>query len=748
MKPSLRVYFVVHADGRRTGFLMRRFSTFFDSPLPAAYDATEEGVLAQLEAILQERLVERTEDLERYLWTEHFNTRTIAVDVHPLSVVKDRPVVGKRVLPLRLSYAWTELESGAYQVMLPRFDWFITLEELDSAKAVLSNAVAGALTGRQAALLYDFRREGEEYVHEWSPDIARSKSTRSEDDQTPPTLAVVADEWVERTAKGRIERPVGAPRLVRDLALFMRRPRPSVLLVGGPGVGKTAEIRHLARIFLGYRRAKKNPPRLWATSAQRLLAGMIYVGMWQERILTLIEELDGEGDYLYLDRLSPMLRPQADGASIADLLAPAIHNGSISILTECTPADLARARRQNASFLELFTILRLDEPDAGSLLPVLHDYAARVLKGSNKTMEPTAIRRALDLLASYRRDRRFPGKAFRFIDYLRSDDGSPRVIHASDVERSFSRQTGLPVALISDSQTASVAEIAGELQSAVIGQNQPCTQAARAIAPFKAGIHAPDRPLGSLLFAGPTGVGKTELAKQITRYLFGDDSRLVRVDMSELSAPGAARRLLAAGRGIRSLAESVRKEPLSVVLFDEIEKAHPEAFDLLLGVLGEGRLTDVLGRFVDFRMTFIIMTSNLGVQDADVVGFEGKRTAADFLRAIRDHFRPEFLGRVDQLVPFDHLSKDAVRRIVDLQLASISKRDGLQRRGITIDVTDRARTRLAEIGYDRRYGARPLKRALESHVVTPVAVALARKPSLRNQTLRVGTADEAADIHV
>ncbi|HJL28571.1 MAG TPA: AAA family ATPase, partial [Polyangiaceae bacterium LLY-WYZ-15_(1-7)] len=212
--------------------------------------------------------------------------------------------------------------------------------------------------------------------------------------------------------------------------------------------------------------------------------------------------------------------------------------------------------------------------------------------------------------------------------------------------------------------------------------------------------------------------------------------------------PGAARRLLAAGRGVRSLAESVRRQPLSVVLFDEIEKAHPEAFDLLLGVLGEGRLTDLLGRFVDFRMTLIVMTSNLGVRETAPVGFGAEEAGADFLRAVRDHFRPEFVGRVDQLVPFRGLALEDVARIARLQLAGIATREGLARRGIRLEISPAAERRLAELGYAPRYGARPLKQALEAHVVTPLAVRLAKDPALRDRTLRVGAEGEDADLHV
>lgn len=745
-KKSLRVYFVTHSDGRRSGFLMRRWASWFDQPPPAAYGADEDSVLLQLEALLQERLVTTAETIDQYLWSETFHTRSVSLDVHPLSVVDKQPVIGGRRLPMKITYAWSKLENGAFRVQLPRFGWWLVLEDLDTAGSALSTAVAGALMGGETQWFYDFRREGAEEVQEWSPSVVtKGPSTAVKHADEMKTVRAVADEWVERAAKNRLPKPVGASRVVESRRrFFLGMPRPSVLLVGGPGVGKTTELHHLARLFLRERRAKRPTPRIWATSNDRLLAGMIYVGMWQERVLSLVEELDSEGDYLYVDRLGPLLRPQADGASVADILAPAMRRGSIAVIAECTPAELADAKRRDAGFVELFQTIRVDEPPASSLLPLLMDFAGR----GKRAIEPRGLKRALELLEAYRRDRQFPGKAFRFIESIQRDERSPRTLGPPDVEAAFARQSGLPLALISDRITASADDISAELSRAVIGQDEACRRAARAIAPFKAGLNPPDRPLGSLLFAGPTGVGKTELAKQVTRYLFGDVSRLVRIDMSELIGGGSAQRLLAAGRGVRSLAESVRKQPLSVVLFDEVEKAHPEAFDLLLGILGEARLTDALGRFVDFRMTLIIMTSNLGVKESESVGFEASTDAHDFLRAIRDHFRPEFLGRIDQLVPFRHLAHDDVRAIVDLQLAQIREREGIRRRGIELAVSDAAKSRLAELGYDRKYGARPLKRTLEARVVTPVSVKLASDPKLRDATLRIGTRDESADIRV
>ncbi len=324
-KSSLRVYFIEHADGRRTGHLMRRLRTFFDPPAPTAYGETEEEVYGRIEAELQERIV-RGDVIERYLWNEQFETRTVSLEVYPVAMIEQQPVVGARELPLRLTYAYAKTESGAFRVMLPRFEWWLVLESLDTAKHAISHAVAAAMLGAEPAWLYDFRREGNEYVREWAPPMVRDRTKKSSArvGEERPTLAAVADDWVERASKGKLPKPVGDSRLRPFWNAFKRTPY-SALIVGGPGVGKTSEVQHLARILLQARRAdEKDVPGLFATRADRLISGMIYVGMWQERMLKLVEELRHENEVLYVDRLDGLLRPQPDGASLADMLAPAL----------------------------------------------------------------------------------------------------------------------------------------------------------------------------------------------------------------------------------------------------------------------------------------------------------------------------------------------------------------------------------------------------------------------------------------
>ncbi len=737
-KPGFRVYITEQHDGRLTGILMRWRERWNDTPPPSGYGRDEEEVLEEIEArILQARA--EGDEIDRYLWTEKFHTRRASVTVHPATMVETLPVFGHRVTPLRLGFAWSQHESGAYRVMLPRWGWWSLFEDLEDAPSVLESLVGGALHGREPRWLYEFRQQREERVVEWRPERLMEKRPAryaADDLGAFPELGRVADEWVSRAKRKKLPMVVGEDDVSTAVQkLLLETPQP-ILLVGAPGVGKTAAMRKVAS------RLSKNQsaPRLWSTSAQRILAGMVYLGMWQERCLAIIGELARDGDFLYAGRLAELCRPLGGGGSLAEALEGAIVDRNIGFVAECSEAELVHCRRVQPTLVNACRVVQVREAKSDRMLELMQTYQLRTR--TPRVIAPRGLDRAMRLLDRYVLATRFPGKAFAFLDWLaREGSGSrPRTLDPDDVTRAFADYTGLPVELISDAHSATADAIAERLKRGVVGQDEACAVSGRVLSRFKAGMSDPGRPLGALFFVGPTGVGKTELAKQLARYMFGDAERMARFDMAEYGHRGAARRLLEVGDGVVSLATRLAAEPLSLVLFDEIEKAHPEVHDMLLAVLDEGRVTDVDGRLVDARMALFVMTSNLGASAAPRVGF-GDEASETYLGAVRAHFRPELFGRLDHVIPFRHLSPEDVARIVDLELDKVRKRPGFARRGITIRVDPDVRAWLADRGYHREWGARPLRRLIEETIVSPVAIALAEQPNIEGVALEVVVTD-------
>ncbi len=752
-KKTFRVYFITHSDDRLSGILLRRWESFFDTPWPAAYGSDEEEVLRHLEIQLQEREIEE-EEITRYLWDETFEVGHVRIDIHPQTMVNKIPVIGKKRIPLVLTYAACRQKSG-YRVILPRFEWWMQVEALDLAADMLKHSISGALLGEKPQWLYEFRREGEEYIRTWDPAFLKRSTVRDEitdefdEEEFFPVMNSVAEELVRKAGLRQLPRVVGDdPDMGKYFSLFQGYPPPSVLLIGDSGVGKSTWIRRLARVFFQWRKNDQieNVPRIWRTSGERIIAGMVYLGMWQKRCFDMIEELGHEGDYLYIERLSSIMRIQADGGSVAELLTPSVISGEISLMSECSEAELEHYRRQVPNLINAFEMIRIPECSPTRMPSLTIQYQA--IQNPLTTIHPDALIHLIRYLDTFQKSIRFPGKGFHFIDWLnkQKDLKSKSVCYTQDITQAFSRYTGLPVQLIADHAMLSVEDIANTLKQHIIGQDHVCKACAQMLARFKARINDPDRPVSTLLFVGPTGVGKTEMAKQLARYMYSDEKRLVRLDMSEYMTSASVYRLLEAGKSVQSLAEQIREQPMSVLLLDEIEKAHPQVFDLLLGILGEARMTDSLGRLVDFRMVVIIMTSNLGVTETEPIGFD--RSGQDnFTHQVRQYFRPEFFNRIDYVIPFRRLSREDILGIVHLELKKAAARAGLQQRGINLEISDQARQVLARVGFHPTRGARPLKRVIHEMVITPAAVRIASEPDVVNRKLFVHVqSDESEEI--
>jgi ATP-dependent Clp protease ATP-binding subunit ClpC len=507
---------------------------------------------------------------------------------------------------------------------------------------------------------------------------------------------------------------------VTKLKDWLEAPRPqSVLLVGKSGVGKTALVYQLARSM---------EDRIWATSGARLVSGMCGFGMWQQRCHQVIREANDARLILHLGSIVELIESgKINGQSgVASMMRGAIDRGQLLAIAECTPEQLSIAEREDPMLLRCFTKMEIEPTDEATTLAILSMVA--------KAMEDKAVVSHEAIQEVYRLHERYssyssmPGQPIRFLRAMCEESVKDRSVafSAMDVSQRFSQETGLPLFLLDDSARLDIESIRLALASQVIGQPEPIHHIVQLITMVKARLNRTDRPLASLLMIGPTGVGKTETAKALSRLLYRDHDRMIRIDMSEYANPWSAARLIGAGNsGDGTLTSPIRDQPFSVVLLDEFEKCHPSVLDLLLQVLGEGRLTDSLGRIADFRNAVVILTSNLGVDSfhARSFGFAEDSTQAyeHFLREVKRHVRPELLGRIDQIIPYAALSMEVVRKIADRELVEISNRPGVRYGSIAIEVDSQARSHLAALGFDPRYGARPLRREIERQIVMPLA---------------------------
>lgn len=530
-----------------------------------------------------------------------------------------------------------------------------------------------------------------------------------------------------------LARALGRGREVEELTRLLdgadRRP---VLLVGPRQSGKTTVLHEYVHRTVAQRkspyRARHN---VWLLSPQRLIAGMSYLGQWEQRLLAILKTARKRDHVLYFDDLLGAYRAGMSRDSklcAADVLKPYVERGEVRVLAEMTPEKLQVWRERDRGFADLFHLIPIGETDERQTLEILISVL-RGLEGRHRTrFDVEALPAAVELVRRYVRDAAFPGKAAVFLEHLAAKHPAADVSRET-VYREFAAKTGLGVSFADRRQKLPRETIVAALGREVIGQRQAVDAVADVLSIAKAQLNDPRRPLGSLLFVGPTGVGKTQLAKTLAAYLFGDAERLLRFDMNEFVSPGAAARLVGTFADTEGmLTSAVRRQPFCVVLLDEIEKAHPDVLDLFLQVMGEGRLTDALGRTTDFGNVVVILTSNLGTREAGAaVGFRSGASsdAPHYLQAAKRFFRPEFFNRLDRVVPFDRLSRDEVRQIAELVIRGVFQRQGLVRRKCVLDVDPEALDRVVEQGYHPALGARALKREIERQLTQPVALRLA-----------------------
>jgi len=516
---------------------------------------------------------------------------------------------------------------------------------------------------------------------------------------------------------------------IAEVARLVRDPeRPPVLLVGPRGVGKTAIVEEQVRRALAKRHGGGDR-NTWLLAPQRLISGMSYVGQWESRLLAILKEAIAREHVLYFDDLVGLFRAgiTADARlSVAHVLKPYLERREVRILGEATPEGFRVLQELDRGFADLFHVLPVREPSAEETLRILIGAMRRIEADQRAKFDLEALPAALDLQRRYVRDVAFPGKAVRFLAAVAAKRRGKQVARV-DVLEEFHRWSGLSLGVLDTRLGLDRKAVLEGIGRDLVGQSEAVQACADVVCIAKARLNDPDRPLASLLFLGPTGVGKTECAKALARYLFGDEERILRFDMNEYVDPGAPARLVGTFDEPEGLLTSaIRRQPFSVVLLDEIEKADPRVFDLLLQVLGEGRLTDALGRTADFANAIFVLTSNLGTREAEGgVGFKplpGDRGA--YLQAAERFFRPEFFNRLDRVVPFQRLTRDEVGRIARRLIRDLFAREGLRRRRCILDVDPRALEAVIDEGYHPQLGARALKRAIERRVAQPVSARL------------------------
>ena len=534
-----------------------------------------------------------------------------------------------------------------------------------------------------------------------------------------------------------INREAEVSELTTLLSFSDQRP---VLLIGKRLVGKTAVIHEFVRRRMERRRTSEVTMHVasiadltgdvWLVSPQRLISGMSFLGQWEGRLLAILKESQRKRHTLYFDDLIGLFyagRTSSSQLSVAHVLKPYLERRDVRVLAEATPEAFRVLQELDRGFADLFQVLRIEEPNEEKNLHTLLGSRRTLERQHDTCFHADVLPTVIDLTRRYVSDAAFPGKAARLLQSLASKHKQAQVTRAAALAE-FSARSGLSVSFLDDRSALDHARVIEALSTEVIGQKAAVTACADAVTIAKARLNDSVRPIASFLFLGPTGVGKTQCAKALANYLFGDRERLIRFDMNEFASYYSVARLTGtfdAPEGL--LTSAVRRSPFGVVLFDEIEKAHPAVFDLLLGVMGDGRLTDARGQLVDFSNTIIILTSNLGAREAaSDLGFRqtNKSDASVYRLAAEKFFRPEFFNRLSRVVPFERLRREDVHRIAHRLIEDVFNREGLVRRGVKLVVETGALNLLVEAGYHPQLGARALKRTLERQVTAPIAARL------------------------
>ncbi len=660
-----------------------------------------------------------------------------------------------------------------------------------------------------STLMTTLRQSLNEGSSEGFPSEKSDPVSRSGANSKHKTLDQFGRDLTQAAKNGEIDPVIGREdEILRVIQILSRRTKNNPVLIGEPGVGKTAVAEGLAlKIAEGEVPDLLKDKRVISLNLTGMIAGTKYRGDFEDRIKNVIDELKSSGDViLFIDELHTIVGAgSAEGsADAANILKPSLAKGDFRVIGATTLEEYRKYIEKDAALERRFQPVRVEEPTQEESVLILQGLRDRYEAHHKVSISDEAIRASVELSARYIADRYLPDKAIDLIDEsasrislqthtapdtvkdtlqriedidkemseavseqdferaatlrdeqktLRSqlekqkkqweeDSSNTRAqVTAEDIAKTVSDWSGIPVSELSKEESDRLLALEDELHSRVIGQDEAVVSVARAVRRSRAGLKDPNRPIGSFIFLGPTGVGKTELTKALAHSMFGDDNAMLRLDMSEYMEKHTVAKLIGSPPGYvgydegGQLTERVRRKPYSVILFDEIEKAHPDVFNMLLQILEDGRLTDSQGRTVSFRNTIIIMTSNVGARlitsDSTSLGFtpDSKSVSDDKLREtvmseLKKVFRPEFLNRVDDIIVFKKLKSEEIEQIATLMLSTLS--DRLEALGTKLQVTPAAVSQIAKEGFDDAYGARPLRRAITTKIEDPLSEKLLR----------------------
>ena len=724
-------------------------------------------------------------------------------------------------LSLALDYAKRQADQGGYKEIETNH----VLLGITASEQVLSAMILKNLNvdiGRLRQDVNDSLDQEQDFGDSasWLGNSNTATGQKKRKNSTTPTLDKVAVNLNQRTREGGIDPVIGREKEIkRVIQILSRRTKNNPVLVGEPGVGKTAVAEAIATEIVN----KRVPEdllnkRVMALNMGSLVAGTKYRGEFEDRMKKILDEIAKDGKViLFVDEMHTLIGAGgAEGAiDASNILKPSLARGDIQMIGATTFDEYQKYIEKDQALARRFQQVRLNEPTKKDTLAILNGLRPKYEKFHHVTISDASLEDAVDLSSRYITNRFLPDKAIDLVDEasaavkIKTNVGSNKdlvqinekiksiieqkneaaasqnfvqaaqlqeaqnnlqmqrekmenalqvkvsaeaIVEPEDIAKVVSDWTGVPVTQMKRDESRQLANLESILHKRVIGQDKAVSAVARAIRRSRSGIKDERRPIGSFLFLGPTGVGKTELAKSVAAAMFGSEDNLIRLDMSEYMDQIASSKLIGSAPGYvgyeegGQLSEQVRRHPYSVVLLDEVEKAHPDVFNLLLQVLDEGFLTDSKGRKVDFRNTIIIMTSNLGSRtlfDSKAVGFnadkvdQAKARQAKVEQAIKQFFRPEFLNRIDETIIFDELTKKQLRDIVTLLTHKLVVR--LQKKGITLKISRAALDKIVQDGYDPENGARPLRRAIQNDIEDKLSEMLITGEVKANDTLKIGS---------